>query len=180
MRPLPALLPATALAAALLAPSRADAYERQWHAGASFGYAAVLGSPALHGFGGGVHLTYGITDAFNLMGEFDVTYHPSGKALIAGGGVGAGYVVDILQWVPYVGALVGAVDVANLDPACGTSTAAACNAPRLNLALPFGLDYQFTRSFALGVMGRFQVLLLSGSPATMMGAFAKAEYIWGF
>jgi hypothetical protein len=174
------LLAASLIAAALLAPRAAAAYERQWHAGASFGYAAVLGSPAFHGFGGALHLTYGLTDAFNLMAETSFTYHPSGKALIAGGGVGAAYVVDILQWVPYVGAVVGAVDMANLDPACGTNGAPACHAPRVNLAVPFGLDYQITRSFALGAMGRFQVLLASGPPSFTLGAFLKAEYIWGF
>src|SRR5689334_19462405 len=56
-----------------LSPSRAEAYERQWHAGGGLGYALYMpgaGLPvtgSLHGAGASLHLTYGISDTFNLM-----------------------------------------------------------------------------------------------------------------
>ena len=50
------------VAAALLCGGRAAAYEKQWHVGADLGYAALFGGTTSHGFGGGLHLAYGVTD----------------------------------------------------------------------------------------------------------------------
>ena len=60
---------------AVLSPAPAAAYERQWHAGLGLGYGLLTDDPVSHGFGGGLHLTYGLTDAFNAMIEIDVTGH---------------------------------------------------------------------------------------------------------
>lgn len=175
-RPLLPLAIAAAVAPALLAaPSTAQAYERQWHAGGSFGYVARLGGETYHGMSGGLHLAYGITDAFNGIAHVDVSGFPGGKLLIASGAIGAAYVFDVLQWVPYVGAAAGGADVVTLTSACGP-----CHAFRINLEIPFGLDYQVSRSFAIGGAGRVQLLLLGANPRTVIGAFARAEYIWGF
>jgi len=163
-----------------LAPSRADAFERQWHAGASLGYVALIGRDVFHGFGGGLNLTYGLTDAFNLMAEIDVTGHPSASALFASGGVGVGYVVDILQWVPYVGLLVGAADIADLSGTCGAKDTPACQRFWFNLEAPFGLDYTVSRSFAIGVAGHYQLLFSGSTPVQGIGAFARVEYLWRY
>ena len=37
-----------------------------------------------------------------------------------------------------------------------------------------------SRRFSVGVAGRFQLLLLGESPWMLLGAFARAEYVWGF
>src|SRR4051794_20185945 len=102
------------LLTALGASSEARAFERQWHAGVDAGYAALLlpAGPTLHGFGGGLHLTYGMSDTLNLLVLADVSVHPATKykakpvdgVILGGGAVGIGYVFDVLQWVPYVGA----------------------------------------------------------------------------
>jgi hypothetical protein len=174
-------LPALALgAAALLAPGRAHAYEHQWHAGMSFGYAALFGDSTAHGFGGGLHLAYGINDTINLLAELDATYHPSAKWTVVSGGFGATYVLDVLQFVPWAGAEVGPAGLVSTDAKCGLASTEACTAFRLNLAIPFGLDYTVSRSFNVGLGGRFQVLLLSGSPLETLGVFARAEYTWGY
>ena len=55
-----------------------------------------------------------------------------------------------------------------------------CKQLRLNLEIPFGVDYQISRSFSVGAAGRFQLLLLGGSPWMTLGAFARAEYTWGY
>jgi hypothetical protein len=186
-------LAASFAATALLAPSRSAAFERQWQLGGSFGYTALMSSHAtLHGLGGGLHLTYGLTDALNLMAEVDVSGHfsrlddapvdkdgkPTGataatlpSTLFASGAVGVGYVFDVLQWVPYVGGLVGAADI--VDPS-GHSL-------RLNLQVPFGLDYSVSRSFAVGAGGRYQMLI--GGPDGLthgLTGLLRAEYVWGY
>src|SRR6187551_1480643 len=85
--------------ALMLAPEEASAFERQWHAGIGLGYAVVTAGGAQSGFGGGLHLTYGLSDAFNLMVEGDFTAHrKSGDwILLPSGSVGLGYVIDILE-----------------------------------------------------------------------------------
>lgn len=176
-----ALLAALA-AVPLLSPSRAEAFERQWHAGADLGYTALLfnGGITQHGFGGGLHLGYGINDTWNLLAEVNTSFHPSGGWLLAGGGVGAAYVVDILQWVPYVGGVVGAYDVASTGKQCGTRNHAACHSVWANLEIPFGIDYTLSRSFSLGLGGRYQLLLSNVSPLNAISAFARVEYLWGY
>ena len=198
----PALAAATFSALALLAPAQSHAFERQWHAGASFGYTALMGSHAtLHGLGGGLHLTYGLTDALNLMAEVNVSNHftrlgdppvgedgkPTGAAavqlpatLLASGAVGVGYVFDVLQWVPYVGGLVGATDVVTLGAECGKTVDTPCNSPRLNLQVPFGLDYSISRSFAVGVGGRYQMLIGGAGLSHVLTGLLRAEYVWGY
>jgi hypothetical protein len=196
----PALAAAFA-ATALLAPSRSEAFEHQWHVGGSFGYAALMGAQQTrHGFGAGLHLTYGLTDALNLMAEVNVSGHlgrvgeapvdakgkPTGPVvpvpgvLLASGAVGVGYVFDVLQWVPYVGALAGAADVIDRSGLCGAPSA-PCHSARLNLEVPFGLDYSISRSFAVGVGGRYQ-LLIGGSNGLEHGltGLLRAEYVWGY
>jgi len=177
-RPLLFLLFALTATIALALPARAHAFEKQWHAGASVGYAALIRTGAYHGFGGGLHLTYGINDTFNFMAELDATAHPSGERVMFGGGVGVGYVFDVLQWVPYVGALVGAADLAS-TALCGPG-GVPCHDVRLNLMVPFGLDYQLSRSLSVGAAGRYQLMLGATSPVHVIGAFARVEYVWGY
>src|SRR4051812_38559648 len=81
-------------AALLLSPGRAAAFEHQWHAGASFGYASLFGADAPHGFGGGLHLAYGVNDTVNLLAEIDATAHPGAKYTVVSGGLGGAYVFD--------------------------------------------------------------------------------------
>ncbi len=196
-------LAASFAALALLAPSPSFAFERQWQLGGSVGYTALMGPRAtLHGLGGGLHLTYGLTDALNLMADVNVSSHfsrldsapvdESGKptgamaatlpsTLFASGAVGVGYVVDVLQWVPSIGGLVGVADLVDTSGACGATPEAPCHSLRLNLQVPFGLDYAISRSFAVGVGGRYQMLV--GGPTGLMHGLSgvlRAEYVWGY
>jgi hypothetical protein len=126
-----------------------------------------------------MHLTYAINDMFNLLGAINATAHPHGQWLIASGGLGAAYVVDVGQWTPHLGALAGPAGLISTDPLCGASISEPCRAFRLSLEIPYGLDYQLTRHFALGLAGRFQLLLLGEQPWMTLGVYAKAEYTWG-
>jgi hypothetical protein len=181
MRRRPLLLPISLFAAIGLAPATAGAFERQWHAGASFGY-ALLGTTAdaWSGYGGALHLTYGLSDSFNALAQIDVVHEPGGKVMIASGSLGAAYVLDVLRWVPYVGAMAGGYDLFTVSGPCGKAPGDSCHAARLGLSVPAGLDYQVSRSFAIGVQVRYHLLLLGDPPAHLLTTFARAEYVWGW
>jgi hypothetical protein len=171
-----------ALSGILLAASPASAFERQWRTGVSLGYAyfSNVTDETRHGFGGGLHLTYGLSDAFNATITADAGYHPTGNALILGGAAGASYVIDILQVVPHVGLLVGPYDVWRVGGACGVPEAPPCHRLSLGASIPFGLDYTVSRSFAVGVGGRYHLLFASDGVAQVVSAFARAELTWGY
>jgi len=175
------LVPVLLLAATIvLAPSPARAYEHQWHIGGALGYALTI-DPTYNGFGGGVHLTYGLTDAFNAMVELDLTAHPGADALVGSGSIGAGYVLDILEWVPYVGLMAGVYDFFSYGGGCGGKGEPGCIATRIGFSVPVGLDYLVSRSLAIGVAGRYHILPIGGDSTTQyLTVFARAEYIWGF
>jgi hypothetical protein len=178
----PTLLSAVALAlVAFLAPSRATAFERQWHAGAGAGYALLGDGGSYPGVGASLHLTYGLTDAFNALVEVDTASHPGGDLMFLGGSAGAAYVVDILQWVPYIGIAVGGYDVVLLGP-CGGPGEQACHTGKLGASVPFGLDYMFSRSFAAGLAGKYTLLVpgAEDGPGSYFTAIVRAEFIWGY
>ncbi|MCC6552240.1 MAG: hypothetical protein IT372_04360 [Polyangiaceae bacterium] len=184
MRSRSALLSAAVAAAlaALLIPSRAGAFERQWHAGAGFGYALLANPGTYPGFGGRLHLAYGMTDAFDAIVELDAASHPGGDLMVLGGSAGARYVIDILEWVPYFGLEAGGYDIL-LTGTCGGQGEPDCHTPKLGIGVPFGLDYMVTRSFALGVAGKY-TMLFPGADDALLGsyftAYARAELIWGY
>lgn len=188
MRALPALLSLLVPAVLVTASSSpAKAYEHQWHVGGGLGYTLLAPGATFpvtttqHGASASAHLTYGLTDAFNLMGELDGGYYPGALPVArAGASVGVGYVIDVLRWVPYVGLMAGGSGLFVMGD-CGARGEATCGGPRLGVSIPFGLDYQFSRSFAVGFAGKYGVLLLG--PEGVDQAFSgtiRAEYIWGF
>jgi len=180
MRTSTALLSAAAAIAALLAAPEADAFERQWHAGASFGYALLTDPGTYPGFGGRLHAAYGVTDAFNALVEVDMATHPGGKYFVLGASAGATYVVDILEWVPYVGLTVGGYDLL-IAAACNGAGEPSCHTGRFALGVPFGIDYTVTRSFAVGFAGKYALLVPAIEfPGSYFTAYARAEFIWGY
>lgn len=170
-------------AAFLLAPRRAEAFERQWHLGADLSGGVLIGTTAALGAGLGVHAAYGVNDMFNLVGALEAHAYPGARAVLAGGDLGATYIVDVLQWVPYLGVTLGAYDLASYAPGCGTGEAAACHALRLGAGVPFGLDYTISRSLAVGGGGKYQLLLGPGATPLVMQhieVFARVEYVFGY
>ncbi len=165
----------------VLLSNSANAFERQWHAGANVGYASLVNGQGAtsHGFGAGLHLTYGVSDTINALVLADFSFHPDAtdggkkvpQTLLAGGSAGFAYVFDILQWVPYLGATAGAY----------WAESPSGSGARLALQLPFGLDYQISRSFAVGVAGEYKLLFLDVSGvAQRINVYLRAEYIWGY
>ncbi len=179
-RTVPRAAVVAALVATVVGAARsASATERQLRVGVSLGYDGLLTTPTSTGFGGGVHVSYGVNDMFNVLAKVDVTAHPYGQWAIASGAVGAAYVVDIGDWTPWIGAAAGPAVLVSMDKACGLSLAEPCRELKLNLEIPAGLDYQLTKRFSIGLGGRFQVLLLGYNTFMSFGVFGRAEVVFG-
>lgn len=169
------------------APGEARAFERQWHLGAQASYAMYVDytATALHGVGGTVYATYGLNDTFNLLVDASVHSLPEKGYVLGGVSVGAAYVLDVLEWVPYAGLTVGAFDAFSTSPAgCPPSPsgqlAAECHLGRLGVSVPVGLDYQLSRSFALGAQARYHLLFFGPGVEQLLTVGLKAELLWGY
>jgi hypothetical protein len=168
--------------AAWLAPSRAQAFEREWHVGGGVGLTAYpkyyRAGPSL-----GLNAAYGISDVFDLKVELLGSSHsyqpsadvPSNSGQAYSAVAGLSYKLDILQWIPYGAALIGYQHIAGPLP-----VTEPFRRDDAMLALLVGLDYAATRNLGLGVSLRSNLLLSSldeGQAFTMM---LRAEYHWGF
>jgi opacity protein-like surface antigen len=170
----------------LLATPQAHAFERQWHAGIDGGLGGLFSDPTANGFGGGMHLAYGLSDAFNALLEVDVTRHPnagSTGATVWSGGTGVAYTLDVARAFPYAGLLVAGyrlngelrcAPLASGKPFCAPSS----NAPGLQYVL--GLDYQLERNWAIGVQLRLHTIF-APDPVGVLAygtTFLRVEYLW--
>jgi hypothetical protein len=179
------------LALVAFAPREAAAFERQWHAGADLGLSFFGDNP---GLGGGGHLTYGLTDAFNALLEVDATRHGVGflgggdeHATVLSGAAGVAYTLDITQWVPYFGLLVGGYRLINVAvPALPVTDPPKpdnhVSVTALGGQVVLGLDYQLERSWALGVQLRYHEIFAADpvGSRSYTTTFLRAEYVWGF
>jgi hypothetical protein len=177
-----------AVAAALVVASAvfvrpAFAVEREQQLGADLGGSMLIVSgknaPDVGGMAG-VHWTYGISDALNLMVEADwslVALHETGTPPIrpswaANADIGLGYVFDVLRWVPYAGVLVGGYDLSG-GTIPGTKVL-------VGAAIALGCDYRFGRSLAAGIALRQHMLSDASTYPSFTQAFARVEYTWGW
>jgi len=160
----------------VLGGSVASAYERQWRVGPDFGWvAASFPGGSVDGFGAGAHVTYGLTDAINLRAQGDLSVFDlpeASSAIVYGGVVGGEYVLDVLNWVPFVGAMAGPVALAIQD---GETVM------HLGVEIPFGLGYQLSEQWTVGAEGRYRMYLLGSeavSPSEHMAALLRIEHVW--
>jgi hypothetical protein len=137
------------------------------------------------GAGLGAHYTYGLDDQFNLLAEVNVSRVAASQeqdqpesprtrpANVAHALVGMAYVIDVLRWVPYVGVLGGGYHLSG-----GTLEAPVV---ALGGALEVGLDYQLSRSWAVGLAAQQHFLFtrLSDYPSYTTVAL-RLETMWGF
>jgi hypothetical protein len=176
---------AIALAGATLA-SRARAVEHEHHLGVETGAAILVMSDKTDvGAGVGGHWTFGLSDAFNLMVEGAWSLVALGErakdahtprtrpASVANADVGIGYVLDVLQWVPYGGLLLGGYALG------GGTIEGAKVLPGAEIAL--GLDYRFGPRWAAGFAFRQHMLFTEASTyPSYTQLFARWEYTWGW
>lgn len=167
--------------------SPAFAVERENHLGVDLGGSALViadkSSPDI-GPSFGAHWAYGLTDAFNLMveGAWSVASLrdkpganvPNDRpAWLANADVGVGYVLDVLQWVPYAGLLVGGEAMSG-----GTLTRGKLLP---NAVIALGLDYRLTPRLAVGAALRQQFVAIDVSTyPSFTQAFGRLEYTWGW
>ncbi|HKO48756.1 MAG TPA: outer membrane beta-barrel protein [Polyangiaceae bacterium] len=165
-----------------LAPSRAHAFEREWHVGGGVGLTAY---PNHYGAGPslGLNAGYGISDVFDLKLELLGSSHtyqataesPRERGQAYSAAAGLSYKLDILQWIPYGAALVGFQHIAGPLPISDPF--------RRNdalVAVVLGLDYAATRNFGLGVSFRTNILLSTIGEGEAFTTMLRAEYHWGF
>ena len=181
-------LPAAAALLALVVSRDASAIERQHHLGAG-GQLSILSiedkTTASVGAGLALHYAYGLNDTFNLMVEAtssavardqqqDTPEAPRTRpAGVDHGSFGVGYVIDVFKWVPYLCALGGVYRV------YGGTVPEALFLPGVSVGA--GLDYQLSRSFAIGVGLREHLMIskLQTYPSYTT-VLLRAEYMWGW
>ena len=160
---------------------------RQHHLGLDGGLAilSIKGKDSASvGAGGGLHYAYGLTDALNLMVEGAFAQvaleELSGKGVptnrptsVSNLGAGLSYILDVGHWVPYGGLLVEGYSY-NGGTVQGVSLA-------VGGAIALGLDYAFTRSFAVGFAFRqhFAFSKIDDYPS-YSHLFLRVELAWGW
>jgi hypothetical protein len=163
----------------------ASAVEHELSAGPDLGGAMLVQSgkstPDI-GPAAGLHATYGLSDAFNLLVEGGWSLlspsTPQGASVprtlpawAANADVGVAYVLDVFQWVPYAGLLVGGYDFAG-----GTIGGSKLY---LGAALALGLDYRVRPHWTVGVAVRQHMVTDTTAYPSFTQAFARFEYVWG-
>lgn len=147
---------------AIAAPSaRAD--EREFILALQPAFSLVhVGAQTVYGGGGGIDLSYGITDAVAVRATGAFTGHaidatrsaPSGTMTAWHAGAGITYTIDILRLVPYFDLSIGILGTRR--PSSGGASESRND---LGLEVGIGLDYLITRRVAVGVVVRYHALL---------------------
>ena len=177
-----ALTAAAVFGLVAFAGREARAFESQQHFG--FGGGLALLKPQdvslSAGAGGGFHYGYGINDSINFVAETQTSWigisrdGSDTRALFASSlGAGVTYGFDVVQWVPYVGVLGAGYLLYGkaLDHPIGAA----------GVQLALGIDYQVSRSMAVGLAVRQHIIVtkLEDFPSYTT-AFLRAEYMWGW
>jgi Outer membrane protein beta-barrel domain len=132
------------------------------------------------GAGFGLHYGYGITDMFNLTVEVHYsvlalgvypTDPPTHPSTMWNGNVGLQYVVDVMRWIPYLGASAGGYWMQG-------GTVGSFFLPGAEISV--GLDYLVTRRWAVGFEGSEHFLFTDMSLYTSYTtAVARTMFLWG-
>jgi hypothetical protein len=180
-----AMAAAVALASVLLSPRAAEALERSQGFGLDAGLAvlSVSGQSAEIGISYGLHYSIALSDQFDFVAEaggsivdLDPIVAPMAPtnrpAMIWNADAGLIYKLDIVQFVPYFGALAGGY-ILN-----GGSLVSTEVQPGVELAV--GADYLLSRKWAVGLAIREHFLFtdLSDFPSYLT-VTGRVEYTWG-
>jgi hypothetical protein len=152
----------------------ASAFERQWHLGAGVG-AVLPGETYQSGGAAALHLAYGVSDVFDARLTLTGSMHESEgelaqKTSLGLATLGLAYKLDIIEWVPYFGVRAGGYYFSEAPLAPYSRAGGALGAMA-------GVDYSFSRSFAIGAELGYDELLPEGH---VSGGLLRAEYRWGF
>ena len=181
---------ALTLAVAFFAlPAPARAVEREHAIGVDAGGAIfMVADKSAPDIGGsiGLHYTYGLSDAFNLVADAgwslvalnevltDPTTTPRTRPTnVTNADVGVAYVLDVLQWVPW-----GALEIGGYALQGGTIEGVKALP---GAAVAVGLDYRLNRSWSIGIEAREHLLFteMSTYPSFLQG-LVRFQYVWGW
>lgn len=150
---------------ALARPGLAD--EKEFVLSLQPGFSMIhIGDQTAWGGGGGLDLSYGVTDAFavRVTGAFsaqqidaltmnNTVVNPAGTVLAYHAGVGVTYIVDILRVVPFIDFSLGLL---------GTRRPTATGdqwSNEFGIEIGIGVDYLITRRIAIGAVVRYHAFL---------------------
>jgi hypothetical protein len=166
--------------AGLAAAGSAHAVEREHQIGLELGVPMLVvqnrSTSTLTGGGFGLHYTYGISDAINLVADGGASLMPIGASSLStmsNVDVGLAYVLDVLRWVPWGAVELGGYALTG-NPVGGTQVLPGA-------AIALGLDYRFDRSWAAGIVLRQHMLFTDASafPSFTQGLL-RVGYTWGW
>jgi hypothetical protein len=125
----------------------------------------------------GAHGAYALSDMFDL--ELELFGTRNGSSLdkstdVLAATAGVAYKIDILRWIPYVGALGGYYHWGGAPGPHGQSGGAAGG------SLQVGLDFLLTREVALGVDFRVHFSFEEEFHTPFQTLMLGAEYRWDF
>jgi hypothetical protein len=161
----------------------AAAVERQWHLGAGLGAGTFAGSAGLTP-GAGAYAAYGISDVFDARLELTAITcdfsDPPGvdRTQVYSAMAGLSYKVDVIEWVPYFGLLVGYTRFSE-GPAPPQRSK-----NDVGFDAHVGLDYLMSRSVGFGVKLGYQGFLgnppdsFTDTPSFLF--MVRSEYRWGW
>ncbi len=165
-----------------LVASTAHADKGLKRVGVQGGFAGLASEGSFAGYGGGLTLAYGLTDAWTLRLDATASSNQAtdkgGRSLVLGQSVGAQYALDIIQFVPYFGVYAGIYELR------GGGLKSTQLKPALSIGV--GLDWIVSRSFTVGADLRVHALPADfiGSPTDptpfYQTTMLKAEYTWGW
>lgn len=164
----------------------AQAFERQWHLGIGVGVGVLpdvsgAGAPFGESFGPpvlGAHTAYGLSDLFDWRLELTHGLHAlspgvSERSHLVSAATGLSYKLDVIEWIPYLGVLVG------YHGRLGGPDLPGADEGRhdLGASLLLGLDHAISRDLVIGVQLRYSRTLDELDTVT---GFLRVEHTWGF
>lgn len=174
-----------AFAVANFVSAKAGAMENEWHIGGGVGAAQPTSTyqlaPLLS-----LHAAYGLSDMFDVRLTFAGSIHPPDaefeaqgveKTTLALGTLGLAYKFDVIEWVPYIGVRTGYFHFGPPPPASAKSPESPYVAAGGAIGAMAGVDYSFSRAFALGVEFAYDALLSGGA---LGSGIVHAEYRFGY
>lgn len=166
------LLAASVIATLTWAHSAA-AVEREWHVGAAGG--AVWLKDRQLGPGAGLHAGYGLTDSLDVTALVRASHHSDDPAVtVASTDLALTLKFDVVRWIPYLQLGAGLHYFGGEAPPLDRA------GPNFGVNLGYGIDYLYSRQFAIGLAAEHHVVWADGVQAPIIFPHLRFEYRWGF
>jgi hypothetical protein len=175
------LVPLSVAVASWLVSSSVEAIEGQWHTGGGLGTATFARTETGWAPLIGAHVAYEISDMFDARLELTASRHSIVEGVSTdfyGAAAGLSYKVDVIEWVPYFGLLVGYYAFS------GRARPEPLQQRELGIMVPLGLEYVPSRTLAFGLQVAYHGFMSdpmdSVGDAPYISVLLRAEYRWGW